>query len=132
MSPQIEVGDDDSLLRRVANRPAMIKRDDGRLSSAAFKPHDEDGAVSIDIRKLLPDPRRPLDVLADLPEHGLVEVFARKVHEVGLQVVHAPLQENPAHGNIIGLAALDKPSRRRAQRELALAAVWVCRPGIRA
>lgn len=119
MSPQTaEVFDEDSLLRRVANSPDMMKRagDLARPSSAAFKPHDEDGAVSVDVRKRLPDPGRPLDVLAELPEHGLVELLARKVREVGLDVVHAPLPENPSHGNITGLGALGKAAQRRAAR----------------
>lgn len=125
------IEDEDSLLRRVANSPDMMKRDGDvtRPSSAAFKPHDEDGAVSVDVRKLLANPAEPLSVLADLPEHGLVEIYAGKVREVGLDAVHEPLPKNPAHGNIIGLGAMGKSGQRRAQRELALAAVWVCQPG---
>lgn len=128
------VQDEDSLLRRVANSPNMMKREGEvtRPSSAAFKPHDEDGAVSVDIRKLLVNPGEPMDVLAELPEHGLVEIYAGKVREVGLDVVHQPLPQNPAHGNIVGLQGMGKSGQRRAQRELALAAVWVCQPRARA
>jgi hypothetical protein len=130
--PLVEIPADDALLRRVANVPDMVKRIGGlvRPSSVVFKPHPEDGAVSVDVRRLLPVPGNPLSVLAGFPEHGLVELLASTVRQLGLEVSHVPLPQNPAHANIEGLPDLTKAERKRSQRELALAAAWVRQPGV--
>jgi hypothetical protein len=125
-----EIGDGEALLRRIANKPNMLKRDGDvvRPTSAAFKPAGSDGGVSVDVRSLLPDPGVPTSVLALFPGQGLVELSARGVRERALDVVHAPLSDNDAHANIIGWDRMSKPDQKRAQRELALAAAWVRQP----
>ena len=132
--PPIEISDDDWLLRRVPNVPNMVKRDGElvRPTSVVFKPHSVDGAVSVDVRRLLPAPGDPLTVLEDFPEHGLVELLAGAVTSAGLTVSHAPVPGNHAHANIEGLGALTKAEQKRSQRELALAAAWVRHPGVAA
>ncbi len=94
------VEDDDALLRRVADKPDLWKRtDDGtvRPTSVAFKPHNADGGVSVELRRLLPDPTAPLSVLDSFSTHGLAELFAAAVRSVGLDVVSDPLPESAAH-----------------------------------
>lgn len=135
--PQIDIiGDGDALLRRVANRPNMVKREGDvvRPTSAVFNPAREDGGVSVDVRRLLADPSDPVSVLDSTPEHGLVELRAAVPRGLGLDldVVHAPEPGNPAHANIVGLPELQKAARKRASRELALACAWVRQPGLAA
>ena len=129
-SGQAEIKDDDALLRRVANKPNMFKHEGAvvRPSSAAFKPAGQDGGISVDVRRLLPDPSDPLSPLEGLPEHGLVELRATVPRANGHDVVHAPLKDNDAHANIFPAAGLGKADQRRAQREMALASVWIRQP----
>jgi hypothetical protein len=127
-----EILDDDALLRRVANRPNMVKAagDVVRPTSAAFKPSSEDGGISVEVRRFLADPTDPFSVLAELPEHGLVELRAAEPRTLGLTVDHDPLEHSPSHANINGLPGLEKPEARRVARQLALASVWVRQPGL--
>lgn len=127
---QVEIEDDDALLRRVPDNPDLVKRKGAvvRPSSVAFKPSDTDGGISVDVRRLLDDPTDPLAVLDGLPTHGLVELRASVVRDNGHTVHHAPLDGNPAHANIILQDGLDKKEQARAQRELALASAWIREP----
>lgn len=43
-------------------------------------------------------------------------------------MVHAPLEDNEAHANIVGFDAMGKTQPKRAQRELARLAVSVREP----
>jgi len=126
--PTVEIVADDALLRRVV--PGLVTRQGTvRPTSVVFKPHPDDGAVSVDVRRLLPVPGDPLSVLAGFPEYGLVELLASTVRGAGLQVFHAPLADNPAHANIVGLADMSRAESKRLQRELAKKAAWVREPG---
>jgi hypothetical protein len=58
----------------------------------------------------------------------LVEFVARVPIELDLQVEHAPLPANPAHADISGFDALSRARAKRARRELAKAARWICMP----
>jgi hypothetical protein len=130
--PLTEIDDEDCLLRRVANRPDLVKRDGGvvRPSSVAFRPAGEDDKISVEVRRLLENPSDPLSTLADYPDHGLVEFRAGVPRGLGLDVEHDPLPGNNAHGNIVGLSGLARPERKRLFRELALHAVWVRQPAV--
>lgn len=125
------IDDDDALLRRVADNPYQWKRAaDGsiRPTSPTMKPHSDDGGLSVDVRRLLDDPKQPQSVLAELPGHGLVEFRARVPRSHGLAVDHDPLPENYAHGNITGFAELPPKEAKRIQKEMAKAATWVRMP----
>jgi hypothetical protein len=125
-----DVQDDDALLRRVANAPAMWTRAGGaiRPTSAAMKPHDADAGLSVDIRCLLDDPGDPLVAINGFPGYGLAELEARVPFALDLAVIHEPLDDNAAHANIVGFDGLSKSEAKRVQRELAKAAAWVCMP----
>jgi hypothetical protein len=126
-----EIGGQDVLLRRVPDQPALwTTAEDGtiRPSSAAMKPAGEDGGLSVDVRRLLPDPRNPLSVLSELPSHGLAELRATQVRDQGLEVIHDPLPDNYAHANIVGFGEMSRSQAKRAQKELARAAAWVRMP----
>lgn len=127
--PIVDIEDEDALLRRVANHPDMVKRGEGRPTSAAFKPSERDGGLSVDVRRLLPDATDPTSVLDQYPEHGLVELRAAAPRELGLDVIHDPLPENYAHANIVPEAQMDRAAQRRAYRELARrCTAWVRLP----
>lgn len=129
-APLVEIEDEDALLRRVANRPNMVKQDGGvfRPTSAAFKGAKADGGLSVDVRRLLPDPTRPETAVDAFPEHGLVELRAGSVRELDLEVLHDPIAENYAHGNIFPTDGMSRAAQGRACRELALKCVWVRQP----
>lgn len=80
------------------------------------------------MRRLLADPSTPVSVLEGLPEHGLVELRAAVPRANDHDVIHAPLDDNPAHANIFAVSGLRKAQQRRAQREMALASVWIRQP----
>ena len=110
----------------------MVKRkgDIVRPTSVVFKAHSDDQGISVDVRRLLPDSGDPLSVLADLPNHGLVELRAGVPRVLGLTVDADALPENPAHANINGMGGLEKPEAKRLARELALASVWIRQPSV--
>lgn len=125
------IDDGDALLRRIPDRPAQwTKRPDGtaRPTSAAMKPHSEGGGLSVDVRRLLPDPANPLAVLEGVPGLGLAEFQAAVPRANGLQVEHTPLEENDAHADIRGFEAMSRKEAKRAQKALAEAAAWIRMP----
>ena len=122
------VEDEDALLRRVPDKPDLWKRQkDGtvRPSSVAFKPHSADAGVSVDVRRLLADPRRPPEPAGGA---GLAEVTAGVVRELELDVEHDPIPENAAHANIIGMGPLPPAQAKRLQQALAMRCAWVQMP----
>jgi len=124
---------DDALLRRVKDDPNLWTEKGGelRVSSAAMSPHPEDQALSVDVRRLIPDPRDPLtapSVVAGEVADGVVELFARAAERLGLAVKHEPLPENYAHADITGFDQMRRKEAKRAQRELAKTASWVREP----
>lgn len=129
--PREEIADEDRLLRRIPDQPErMWTRAGGRLrpSSAAFKPSEADGGLSVDVRRLLPDPATPTLVLDVTPDAGLIELRAANARELELEVVHTPQRDHYSHADVIGFARLEKAAAKRAQRELAKRAVWVQEP----
>ncbi len=129
--PREEIADEDWLLRRIPDQPErMWTRTGGRLrpSSAAFKPSAAGSGLSVDVRRLLPDPREPVSVLGDQHDSGVVEFKAAEPRTAGLDVVHTPLPERYSHADLVGFATLAKPAAKRLQRELAKRAVWVKQP----
>ena len=125
------IADDDRLLRRIRDQPEKMWTKKGgvlRPSSAALKPHQADGGLSVDVRRLLADPRSPGSVLDDDRDDGLVEFEARRPRDAGLDVEHAPLEGRYSHANIVGFERFDRAGQKRVRRELAKQAVWVQTP----
>lgn len=125
------IADDDGLLRRIPDQPErMWTRRSGRLrpSSAALKPASSDGGLSVDVRRLLPDPADPAAALGNRTDDGLIEFRAAVPRSSGLDVTHTPLPERYSHADVIGWAQLGKAAAKRIQRELALRAAWVKHP----
>jgi len=126
-----EIVDEDALLRRIPDqRGNMWTRKNGRLrpSSAALKPSDSAAGLSVNVRRLLPNPSDPASALGKRMDDGLVEFPAAVPRAAGLDVMHAPLPDRYSRANVIGWAQLDKPAAKRIQRELALRAAWVKHP----
>ncbi len=124
---------DDALLRRVRNDPNLWTEKEGtlRVSSAAMSPHSGDSGLSVDARKLIPDPRDPLTApCLDEAEggDGLAELFARVALNFGLSADHEPLPANRAHVNITGFETMTTSRAKRVQKELAKSATWVREP----
>ena len=131
MTTEESVVPDDALLRRVPDQtPSMWKQDEEgiRPTSAAMKPSQRDAGLSVDIRRLLPDPAQPTTVLAEFPTHGLAEFRASVPIGLGLEVHHAPQDDNAAHANVVGFDGFSKSQAKRLQKRLAEAAVWIQMP----
>ena len=124
-----EIADRDLLLRRIPDQPAMWTRKGGQVrpSSAAMQPSETDGGLSVDVRRLLPNPTIPTSVLGEHPEHGLVEFSARVPRELDLEVVHDPLPDRCSHANIAGFPG-DRAAHLRVRRTIAKRSVWVKMP----
>lgn len=126
-----KIDDADWLLRRIPDQQErMWTRAGGvlRPSSAALKPAQLDGGLSVDVRRLLPDPAAPASVLGDRHGDGLIEFRAAYPRAAGLDVLHSPLPDRYAHADVVGFQRLAKPAEKRFRRELAKAAVWVQQP----
>lgn len=93
-----------------------------------MKPSSEDGGLSVDVRRLLPDPAVPTSVLEDGSSLGLAEFTAVVPRDNGLDVDHNPLEGNDAHADIRGFEAMSKKEAKRAQKALAEAAAWIQMP----
>lgn len=125
------IADEDWLLRRILDQPErMWTRKGGvlRPSSAAFKPSSEDQGLSVDVRRLLPDPAAPTSALGSQQDAGLVEFQAATPRAAGLDVIHTPLPSRYSHADVVGFERLEKPVEKRFRRELAKGVVWVKQP----
>ncbi len=98
-----------------------------RPTSASLQPSEEDAGLSVDVRRLIPDPAEPTSVLGDHPLHGLVEFTAGLVRQLDLEVEHVPLPGRYSHANVIGFPSGTAESLR-VRRNLATKAVWVQMP----
>ena len=105
-----EVADADDLYRRI--HPSQVK--DGKLTSAAFK----DPQLSVDLARLT----TPQRSLSGHPSYGLASITALLARSLGQEVVHNPLEVNPAHALVIGNKNLG------TARSLARSATWVLLP----
>ena len=105
-----EVADADDLYRRI--HPSQVK--DGKLTSAAFK----DLQLSVDLARLT----TPQRSLSRHPSHGLASITALVARSLGQEVIHNPLNINPAHALVIGNKSL------ATARSLARSATWVLLP----
>lgn len=125
------IADEDWLLRRIPDQPErMWTRKGGvlRPSSAALKPSSEDSGLSVDVRRLLPDPADPASVLSNREDDGLVEFQAATPRSAGLDAIHTPLADRYSHADVVGFHLLEKAAAKRFRRDLAKAAVWVKQP----
>lgn len=127
--PVEDIDNDDALLRRIPDQPSMWTRKGGgvRPTSASLQPSDDDGGLSVDVRRLISDPAAPTSVLGEHPLHGLVEFAAGAVRQLDLEVEHAPLSGRYSHANVTGFPAGTAESLR-VRRNLAKTAVWVQMP----
>lgn len=111
------IDDEDTLLRRVPNRPRMVAlRPDGRLrpSSAALELRDDEVGCSVDVREWLPEPDSPLSSLDGCPAGWglaacLAEAPRRDDHH---RVVGDKLDDNPAHALIVPTAETRAKQKR--------------------
>ena len=95
---QIIVLDDDELYRRVTPYWLEYYRQNGRFSSATFKPRKGNN-LSVDIARLTTQAR----TLQDYHDYGLASLITRFVRSIGLDVKHTTDNNNPAHADIIGI-----------------------------
>lgn len=126
------IDDGDALLRRIPDRPKELwtRRADGtaRPTSASMKPSSEDSGLSVDVRRLLPDPAVPTSVFGGASGLGLAEFAAVVPRTNGLEVEHSPLDGNRAHADIRGFDAMSRKEAKRAQKALAESAAWIQMP----
>jgi hypothetical protein len=112
------------LFRRVAPKLEdgyVLDEDDDclRLSSAAFLGKE----MSVFLGDTLEEEGRdPLDALRQEPGFFLVSLTAADAIEAEQAVVRSPIDEEPAHGDVVG-----KKTRGR-RRALARAAIWIKAP----
>lgn len=112
------------LFRRVAPRleDGYVLDEDGdclRISSAAFLGKE----MSVFLGDTLEEEgREPLDALRQEPGFFLVAMTAADAVAAEQKVVRSPLDNEPAHGDVVG-----KKTRGR-RRALARAAIWIKAP----
>ncbi|MDP9370482.1 MAG: hypothetical protein M3Q03_19805 [Chloroflexota bacterium] len=94
---------DDELLRRLAPKNSF-KRDRRTPTRGAFKTGAEyDRQISVQVRRLLPNPHDPLTVLgSERRDWGLGSLRAKDVIDLGFSVEMDPKEGDPAHALILG------------------------------
>jgi hypothetical protein len=90
---KIIVRDEDTVLRRIPNKPSHIKMD-GTLSSANFIGPD----TSVNIERLTTIEQ----TLAGYEKFGLVRLITENIRKFGEDVLHDPIEGNYAHAIIPG------------------------------
>ena len=118
------IADDTRLFRRVPPREneGWVRdenRDCIRLSSAVFSPKSM--SVLLGDRMEL-EGRAPHDALTKYPDHFLVAITAGDARSQEQEVLRTPVEEEPAHGDVVG-----KKTRGR-RRALCAAAEWLRGP----
>jgi hypothetical protein len=111
------IADADDLLRRVPNDPSLVATtSDGtrRPSSAALTLRDDDIGCSVDVQARLPDPQKPLTVLAGHnPNWGVATCAAGDARADDLhRVVGKPEPDDHAHAEVIPTATSRKAQKR--------------------
>lgn len=135
VSDDATINDQDLLYRRI--HPKQLAEDiDGspRLSSAAFKPNQQDELTlsAYLLTALAQIPANPSDCALPGAGHTLAELGVGDVRCLGLGVVRDPVTRaevpnpcDPAHALITGFIATRKAVERQA-RALAAQARWPC------
>ena len=93
-----EINREDFLLRRLPIQPQYF-RDDNSISSLAFKPRkvDVDG-LSVDLERLTTH----AEAILDRTRFRLCRVQASVPFDLGLECIHSPKPEEPAHSLVRG------------------------------
>lgn len=108
MNSIYEITDDDYVLRRVPTDPNYIK-DDGSITSFAFRTRKGENGLSVDVEKLSSYEKATLGS----NRFRLVKLNVGQIrHDIndGLDVIHDPLPDNTAHALIKGKISRGKRS----------------------
>ena len=90
---KIVVRDEDTVLRRIPNKPSHVKSD-GSLSSANFIGPD----TSVNIERLTTIE----ETMAGFEKFGVARLLTRQIRGIGEDVMHDPIEGNDAHAIIPG------------------------------
>ena len=131
----LDAADDESvasagrLFRRITEHhfaPAPEQPGGLRISSAAFQPASDGSGISISISiedRMIELGIQPSDLVADYEDVLLAFITAGVAREHGKRVVRDPVDEDLAHGNLIGR------DTGGVRKRLARAAQWEIGPG---
>ncbi|MBK6688776.1 MAG: hypothetical protein IPG45_30165 [Deltaproteobacteria bacterium] len=113
-----EIGDDWTVWRRIPPYHVVADGQGGhRPSSAAFEDDPRGGPMSVIIVEKGADKAR---ALAGHDGFTLVAIRVGLLRQLGQKVVHDPLNEEPAHGLVVG-----EKHKKRFCKAVAVAATWV-------
>ena len=120
------IRDECKLLRRIPITKDFVVWDDNlnrlRPSSASFRDHPNGSSMSIVLGDDLDDAGRSYsEVLKNHKDFALASITAELARENKQAIVRDPLEEEPAHGLVIG-------KKRRADSRMAKAAQWIISP----
>lgn len=93
-----DIQDEDWLLRRVFFTDPNYVKDDGTVTSLAFKPRGGESGLSVDIERLTTYEKS----IQDRSRFRLFHLQASVPRQIGLDVIHDRLPDNPAHALITG------------------------------
>ncbi len=105
-----EIADADDLYRRI--HPSQVK--EGRPTSAAFRAKE----LSVDLARLT----TVLQCLSGYALHGLASITTAHARSLGQDVIHDPLEANPAHALVKGTKTCS------TAKKLARSAKWEVLP----
>ena len=105
----VEITVDDRQLRRVVIDPNYIK-DDGRVTSFAFRLRKDETGLSVDVERLT----NYEAAVKDTQKYKLWALIAEVPRNLGLECIHDPVEDNNAHALIIG--EIDRSVQRKLAR----------------
>lgn len=115
----IQIEDDDRLLRRVMFRNPNYVREDMTVTSFALKLRKGESGLSVDIEKLTTYEKS----IVDSDKYRLFALVAKDVRSIGLHCDHRKEKDNYAHAEISGGTL-----NNRVSSQLAKFAVYVRYP----
>lgn len=118
---KVDIENNDILLRRIPIVQILydekLKRH--RPISGAFDNTTNTNEMSIDVEKLL---KQPSDSIKSYPNNGLIKFTAQFAYDLKQKVEHQPLDNNYAHGAVIG------KKTKKEKRKFAKECEWVIKP----
>jgi len=99
MTPD-SISDDEVILRHIPGGPSWQAPPDGRISSINFRLRRGESGISVS-RASLMTPAEMMTRLGDLAKGSkIATVTAAEIRDMGLEIVAAPIPEDPGHAEI--------------------------------
>ncbi len=123
--PVESIPDTDWLFRRVHVHLLSNRQNQENIPPIVFWDHN---GISVDWSKYS-TPNESRQRAKDPSQNGIIQIGVQAILSFrSLSVVHAPIQENRAHANILGMHNCSKVDQTDIRKRLARIAQWALKP----